>query len=231
MIANHLNALLIFAKWPEPGRVKTRLSPPLSEQHAAELYRCMLLDTLDTTAEISDVQRMIFFDGDPERAADFRLLAPDATVIRQEGSDLGERLERASEKAFAAGYRQVVIIGADAPHMPVERVMEAFDLLEQKTGDVVFGPSDDGGYYLVALNRNCPQLFRDIPWSSSETLASSREKARSAGLKTVLLQHGFDLDTFDDLRRLMEEPAQCAAAPRTTAFLTAIQVYFNTVTS
>ncbi|WP_160295217.1 TIGR04282 family arsenosugar biosynthesis glycosyltransferase [Geobacter sp. OR-1] len=214
-----LNALLIFAKWPEPGRVKTRLSPPLSSHEAAELYRCMLLDTLASTNAVAGINRMIFFSGGPERSADFRLLAPDAEVVMQDGENLGERLSNAFAKAFSLGYRSVAVIGTDSPHMPVERIEEAFTVLNEKKADVVFGPSEDGGYYLIALNDPQPELLRDIPWSSPETLARSLEKAEDTGLKAKLLASGFDLDTVRDLHRLRDESAQPVIAPRTLSFL------------
>jgi len=218
MDSNHLNALIIFAKWPEPGKVKTRLSPPLSEQDASDLYRFMLMDTLEKTREIAGVTRMIFFDGDPERSADFRLLAPDADVIKQEGRDLGERLAHATEKAFSAGFRTVAIIGTDSPHLPVELIGEAFRLLKSESADIVFGPSEDGGYYLVAINKHCPELFRGIPWSSPATLKKSMDKAESVGLRPALLEKCFDVDNIDDLRKLRKEVSN-SEAPGTLSFL------------
>ncbi|MBT0663518.1 TIGR04282 family arsenosugar biosynthesis glycosyltransferase [Geobacter pelophilus] len=220
MNSNHLNALLIFAKWPEPGKVKTRLSPPLETHEATELYRCMLLDTLENSADIIGTSRMIFFDGEPGRSADFKLLAPDAEVVVQEGDDLGERLANAFAKAFAFGYRSVAVVGTDSPHMPVARISEAFHLLNSQCADVIFGPSEDGGYYLVAMNSLNPGVFADIPWSSQDTLARSLEKTESLGLSPALLATGFDLDTVADLLRLKQEARP--AAPRTLSLLSRI---------
>jgi rSAM/selenodomain-associated transferase 1 len=216
--SNPLNALLIFAKWPEPGKVKTRLSPPFSAQEASDVYRCMLMDTLENTVGLKGMKRMVFFDGDPERTADFRLLAPDAEVIRQEGNDLGERLANAFERAFSIGCQKVAVIGTDSPHMPIERITEAFDFLDEKKSDVVFGPSEDGGYYLIAMKEMNPELFREIPWSQSTTLSESISRTKSVGLRHTLLAPGFDLDTTDDLRRLtsLTEPG---SAPQTRSFL------------
>jgi rSAM/selenodomain-associated transferase 1 len=222
--SNPLNALLIFAKWPESGKVKTRLSPPFSTQEASELYRCMLIDTLENTLGLNGMTRIIFFDGNPERAADFSLLAPDAEVIRQEGADLGERLANAFERAFSIGYRKVAVIGTDSPHMPVERITEAFQLLNAEDCDIVFGPSEDGGYYLIAMKEMNPELLVDIPWSSSDTLGKSLEKAKAAGLRASLLACGFDLDTVDDLLRLEQESPGSVTAPRTKSFLKRLNV-------
>lgn len=217
------DALLIFAKYPLPGRVKTRLCPPLLPQQAADLYSCMLRDSLASSARIPSIRRLIFFDGEPACAKYFGSLAPDAMILPQIGNDLGERMANAFAQVFAAGYLSAVIIGSDAPHMPVERVTEAFALLKGGVVDAVFGPSDDGGYYLLGLRQNRLELFRDIPWSSTETLAASLNNAADAGLCVRLLTSGYDLDTIDDLRRLQREK-KTGGAVQTRAFLDRLTV-------
>lgn len=205
MTANHPDALIIFAKWPEPGKVKTRLSPPLTPDESAELYRCMLLDTLDATSGIVGIKRLIFFGGPAQRAADFRMMAPDADVYRQRGKDLGERLAAAFETTFANGFRRVAVIGTDSPHMPPERIPEAFSLLNGGSADVVIGPTEDGGYYLLALNKPHLGIFHDMPWSSSKLLHETIWHAEKIGLRPSQLLPCFDLDRVEDLCRLMSE--------------------------
>jgi len=221
---NPLNALLIFAKYPKPGRVKTRLSPPLSPEEAAELYRCMLLDTLKKTGPFPGAIRMIFIDGSPCSNTDFQSIAPDALILKQDGAGLGERMHNAFETAFAAGCQAVVITGTDSPHMPVKRITEAFNLLNEGAVDAVFGPCEDGGYYLLGMRKLLPELFKNIPWSSPDTLTMSLEAAKSAGVKTALLPDCYDLDTIADLRRLKEEVTQSAGAPKTLSFLNSLTV-------
>ncbi len=219
--SNLPQALLIFAKWPEPGRVKTRLSPPLTKQEAASLYQYMLMDTLAATSCLTGIHRMIFFDGDNDRAAFFQALAPDAAVYQQQGVNLGERLTAALATAFGLGYQSVAIIGTDSPHLDPQEICGAFSLLATDKADVVFGPSADGGYYLLGLRQSKPELFKGIPWSSSDVLAVSLARAKSAGLRQVLLAPCFDLDTADDLRRLAELP-DAGAAPQTRSFLASL---------
>ena len=211
-------ALLIFAKAPAAGRVKTRLVPPLTYRQAADLYRCMLLDTLAATENLSNVSRFIFLAGDHADMDEFRLHAPDARILPQEGDDLGERLARAFGAVFDAGFRSACVIGTDMPHLPAERIGEAFGLLESSGADAVFGPTDDGGYYLLAMNGMHRQLFADVPWSSGQTLATSLARAAAAGLGTELLPGCFDLDTIEDIRRLASLPAT-GEAVRTRAFI------------
>lgn len=218
MSGNSSRALLIFAKTPAAGRVKTRLVPPLTYRQAADLYRCMLLDTLAATENLSNVSRFIFLGGDHADMDELRLHAPDARILPQEGDDLGERLARAFGAVFDAGFRSACVIGTDMPHMPAERIGEAFGLLGSSGADAVFGPTDDGGYYLLAMNGMHHQLFADVPWSSGQTLATSLARAAAAGLGTELLPKCFDLDTVDDLRRLASLPAT-GEAVRTRAFI------------
>lgn len=189
-------ALAIFAKTPLPGLVKTRLTPPLSPEAAADLYRCMLLDTI---ARMGGPRHdsLIFYDGDETF---FRQNAPGLRRFPQKGGDLGRRLENAFETLGSLGYGARVVIGSDAPDLPPAFVEEAFRLLEAGN-DAVFGPAEDGGYYLVALGGACGKLFQDIPWSGPQVLEKTLERAREAGLAVALLPTWYDVDSFEDLYR------------------------------
>lgn len=194
-------ALIIFAKRPAPGRVKTRLSPPLSPEEAAELYRCMLLDVLAKVATLSGVDKHIFYEPEEPAAAFFAQIAPGMSRAPQQGEDLGERMANAFGELLAMGYGQVAIIGTDLPDLPMEYVNEAFRRLAAGEIDALFGPSEDGGYYLVAMRELHGELFRDVPWSSGEVLAKSLERAEQAGVRVSLLPVWHDVDTADDLHR------------------------------
>jgi len=207
------SALAVFAKTPLPGRVKTRLAPELSPEEGAELYRCMLLDTVARVRELV-VDTVIFFDGDE---AVFRDLLPGALLVRQQEGGLGERLEHAFETLGSLGYGARVVIGTDAPDLPLGYIAEAFRRLEAGS-DAVFGPAEDGGYYLVALSGATGGLFRDIPWSGPQVLALSRERASVAGFATALLPTWYDVDSFEDLLRPgLRDPGN--GAPLTRRFL------------
>lgn len=207
------HALAIFAKTPLPGLVKTRMTPPLSPEAGAHLYRCMLLDTVARTRNLP-VDVFIFYEGD-ERF--FREAAPGLPLIRQHQGCLGIRLEGAFAALASLGYRARAVIGTDAPDLPLSFVQEAFRVLEAGS-DVVFGPAEDGGYYLVALRGGHGDLFRDIPWSGAHVLERSLERAREAGLAAALLQPWYDVDDFDDLSRPgLSDPAN--GAPLTRRFI------------
>jgi rSAM/selenodomain-associated transferase 1 len=211
-------ALIIFAKRPSPGRVKTRLSPPLTPEEGAELYRCMLDDVLAKGATLAGVDKWIFHEPDGEAPPFFAGIAPGMACAPQEGKDLGERMANALRKLLALGYTRVAIIGTDLPDLPMAHVEEAYRRLE--TTDVVFGPSEDGGYYLVAMGELHGNLFRDVPWSSGEVLATSLARAEEAGVSVSLLPVWHDVDTADDLER-PELLDATNGAPRTRQFVRA----------
>jgi len=218
MLKSSRNALIIFAKRPAPGRVKTRLSPPLSLEEAAELYRCMLEDILEKVSALSGVDRHIFYEPGESAAAFFEQAAPGMTSTPQQGEDMGERMSNAFAEMFDAGYEQAAVIGTDIPDIPLEFVAEAFDRLESNEVNAVFGPSEDGGYYLLAMRKLHAELFRGIRWSSGEVLEKSLERAKEAGIGVSLLPVWHDVDTAEDLKRpeLLDEGN---GAPRTREFI------------
>lgn len=211
-------SLIVFAKRPTPGRVKTRLSPPLSLEEAAELYRRMLLDTIGKTGQMPGVARLIFYEQGEGAGEFFAGVAGGGAVYPQEGDDLGERMAGAFRTAFGMGYGEVAIIGTDSPDLPVALIERSYDLLRLPAVDVVFGPSEDGGYYLVAAKRPHPELFTGIPWSTGEVLGRSLGRAAEAGIATVLLPSWYDVDSAGDLLR-PELVAPGNGAPLTREFI------------
>jgi uncharacterized protein len=206
-------ALAIFAKTPLPGLVKTRLTPPLSPEEAADLYRCMLLDTIARVDSLA-YDTFIFYDGDEQF---FREAAPELGLFPQDGEDLGLRLERAFSTLISLGYRTRVVIGTDAPDLPLPFIEEAFRNMAAGS-DVVFGPAEDGGYYLVALGGDYGKLFHEIPWSSAQVLERSLERVSDAGLTATLLPAWYDVDSFEDLYRPgLSDPSN--GAPLTRGFI------------
>lgn len=184
--------LAVFAKAPIPGAVKTRLCPPLTGEQAARLYAAFVCDTVRAAQAVS--KPTVFYSGDQEPLA--RLLAENAlfpTQWQPQGDgDLGARMARVPAPCL--------ILGTDSPHLPVSFLQEALDHLA--TVDVVLGPAEDGGYYLIGLRAPQPSLFEGIHWSTGEVLAQTRARAASRQLTTFLLPPWHDIDTIDDLNRL-----------------------------
>jgi uncharacterized protein len=195
--------LIIFAKEPRPGQVKTRLSPPLSPEAAAQLCHCFIQDILDEMARVPKVRLAVAFS--PPTARDFfrRLAPPGTDLFPQEGADLGERMARAFARSFAAGFGPVLLRGSDVPDLPAAVVSEARAVLAAGEAQVVLGPATDGGYHLVGLSEPQPALFRGPVWSSSTVLTDTLSLARHLGLRVHLLPPWPDIDTDDDLRAFL----------------------------
>ena len=206
-------ALLIMAKRPEPGRTKTRLSPPLSAEEASELYESFLLDVLDLARTVPDVEPIVACTP-PDSLDYFRQLAPDLALLPQLGDNLGERLDAVLTASLAQGYERVAAINSDSPNLPAGYIARAFDLLRDEALDVVLGPCDDGGYYLIGLKAPHPRLVRDVQMSTPHVLRDTLAVARREGLTTKLLPVWYDIDAFSDLQRLQTD---LDAAPRQVA--------------
>jgi rSAM/selenodomain-associated transferase 1 len=193
------DALIVVAKKPTPGQTKTRLCPPLTPAQAADLYACFLLDTLDTMKQVPDVHCTIGFLPEQERDW-FRQLAPQMQLICQEGASLGERLDHLLTQALAGGSARAVVMDSDSPTLPACYVTQAFDRLT--SSDVVLGPTQDGGYYLIGLKQPQPHLLRQVQMSTPYVLADTLALAEATGLTVSLLPTWYDVDTIDDLHQL-----------------------------
>lgn len=208
-----MQRLILFAKRPRPGEVKTRLVPPLTEGQALGLYSAFLADQIAFIEHLGDGRAIeICSDeawGQAERGIPLTL---------QGAGDLGERMLRAFERSTAEGAEATVIIGADCPTLPASFVERAFESLE--TGaDAVISPADDGGYVLIGLSRPCSGLFRDIPWGGADVLAATREKAREHGILLEEIEGWYDVDDVEDILRLAADPSLAARAPATARCL------------
>ncbi|ABQ28188.1 TIGR04282 family arsenosugar biosynthesis glycosyltransferase [Geotalea uraniireducens] len=212
------NALIVFAKQPIAGKVKTRLTTVLSPEEAAELYRCMLIDTLSKVKQLEGVDIYLFFEGNGDAASYFATIAAGMETVPQRGNNLGERMMDAFQRTFEHGYESVAIIGTDSPDLPVGFLDVAFQRLEKNGVDVVIGPTEDGGYYLLAMKRVYCRLFRDVPWSSDQVLNLSLARGAEAGITIGLLPGWYDVDTVEDLRRpgLLDKGS---GAPMTREFI------------
>ena len=196
-------ALLVIAKRPQAGQTKTRLTPPLSPQQAANLYECLLQDTLALARTLPDeVTRMVLY-APADEAFYFKRLAPDLELLAQRGPDLGARLDNALTDCLNHGFQQVIVMNSDGPTLPVAYLTEAFLLLQQ--ADVVLGPSEDGGYYLIGLTRPQPHILREVQMSTPTVLEDTLALAEVDNLTVNLLPSWYDVDTIEDVWRLTQE--------------------------
>ena len=191
--------LVIVAKEPLPGKVKTRLFPKFSPEVAADLYRCFLHDRIQEVSTLNGVDRAIAYTPEDARETFTALALAGFELFAQQGKHLGERLNNIFLEKLSQGYKAVSIVDSDSPDLPKSLIKESFELLLSKQADIVFGPCYDGGYYLVGMRKPHPELFRNIPWSTENVLSVTLEKASKMGINVKLLSTWNDLDTFEDL--------------------------------
>jgi uncharacterized protein len=212
-----------MARVPGAGPVKSRLHATLTAARATELYRCFLLDRLDALARVPDISPVVAFTP-PEAGAQIAALVPAGfRLIAQEGDDLTTRLDRLFARLLGEGHAAVLAMDSDSPTLPMTYVADAARLLVADEADVVIGPSDDGGYYLIGARAPRPELFEDVPWSTAAVLEVTLARARALGLAVRLLPAWFDVDTAEDFERLRRELSDEGPGPaRTRAFLRAL---------
>jgi rSAM/selenodomain-associated transferase 1 len=222
-------ALAVMAKAPRPGKVKTRLSPPLTPEQACELNACFLRDTvasLEAAARLSPASWVVSYTPAGEEGAFRGILPEGAVLVPQRGDGFGERLLTTAEDLFAVGFAAVCLIDSDSPTVPTGEFARAARLLLDHGNRTVLGPSEDGGYYLVGLQRPEAQLFDRIAWSTDAVTAQTLERAAEIALPVELLREWYDVDDARSLARLRSELFDVAgeyprgyAAPETRAYL------------
>ena len=186
-----------MAKHPVPGQVKTRLARVLGPDRACELYRAFILDLADRLRRLPYRVTWAYTPA----TAPFSRLVRGVRCRPQRGRDLGARMAHAIAGEVTSRRDPVLVIGADAPHVPAASLAEATTML-RRSADVVVGPAADGGYYLIGVRAPAPSLFRRIPWGTDAVLGATLERAGASGLGVHLLPWTFDVDEADDLERL-----------------------------
>jgi len=192
-------ALIVFAKEPTRGRVKTRLTPYLSERRCLQLYKELLQDTVNVARKIQCSRKIVAYDALDSKTPFLKTIASDFELYRQRGKDLGAKMSDAFT-AFIKNGAKVVIIGSDLPRLPPRYINRAFRELSKN--DVVLGPAYDGGYYLIGLKQPCAKMFEGIHWSSGSVFDDTLKKARRFKKKAAILDFWYDIDTPEDLKYL-----------------------------
>ena len=194
-----MSAIVMFSKAAEPGKVKTRLTSHMSDLEAAFFHEAFVLDTLDSLSTLKNSDRYLACHPDKEHNF-FKELEEsfDIKPFNQKGEDLGERMENAFCYLREMGHKEIVIIGSDSPTLPVEILDEAFERL--KKCELVIGPSLDGGYYLIGISGNVPDLFSRIEWGTDKVFEETLQKARANNLHFSVLPFWYDIDTIKELR-------------------------------
>ena len=227
-----LCALAVMSKAPRPGKVKTRLTPPLTPEQAAALNICFLRDTTENISEVAAIGSaagLICYTPVGDEVAFDGLLPSDFVLVAQRGDGFGERLHLAATDILACGFGAVCLIDSDSPTLPTAALQAAVDHLGRPGDRVVLGGSDDGGYYLIGLKQAHRMPFEDITWSTGEVYGETVARIRSANIELIELPFWYDVDDATTLRTLEGEllehqrPAFAASggydAKHTRAFL------------
>lgn len=190
--------LLVFAKAPVAGQVKTRLIPGVGRQRAVELYKEFLTITLETAEQASFAEIQLWVSGDiNHKYIEYLKNKYSVTLCQQEGNGLGERMSNAFASALAI-YSNAVLIGSDCPSLLSVDLKTAVDFLENGK-DIVLGPAEDGGYYLIGLKKNKPELFSDINWGKETVFSETCMLIEKMNLNAGVLAKRADIDRASDL--------------------------------
>jgi len=196
MEKTHDNALILFARDPILGKVKTRLSPFLEEDVILKLYTCFLQDSLYNIRQVENVDRFVGVAPSNESGFFTGTLGSDIRIFVQEGENLGDKMRGAIQDRFVEGYERVVIIGSDSPSLPVAYICRAMG----SDKDMVLGPSTDGGYCLIGMRRKVVEVFKDVTWGTETVLQETYKHLLQNGASLELLPVWYDVDTPEDLK-------------------------------
>ncbi len=200
-----INLIVVVAKAPQVGKVKTRLCPPLTPAQAALLYTGFLLDTVALALQVPEVEVKAVCPSSQD-AAELRNLLPESVgYIVQREAGLSAALTEAFEVGLALGYSKVLCISSDNPTLPVQYLEKALNVLE--ANELALGPTEDGGYYLIGAKQVYPFLFQEMIWSTDKVLAETMTRAEQLKLRVQILPAWYDLDTIQELDRFVQEIA------------------------
>lgn len=203
----------LFAKQPRPGRVKTRMVPPLTPQQACRLYQVAMQESV-ARLQATGLAVTLCYDGEQGW---FGRTFPGLPLLAQRGDGLGERLTHALQALFAQGHGPVLLAGSDSPDLPADRVRQVVALLA--AADVVTVPCRDGGFAVIGLRAATTPLFAEIPWSTAEVLAATRRRCDALGLVYRETESWDDLDTFADVQHLVARSPDSLTARHAAAEL------------
>jgi hypothetical protein len=190
-------ALIMFAREPVSGKVKTRLSPYNSPQKAADLYRAFIVDIVNNLKKLKNQDLTMAYTPTSSETAFHELLGRSIALFPQRGVTLGDRLKNAFQDFFGKGVKRVIIIGTDSPTLPISYIKEAFNALLKVP--IVIGPTFDGGYYLIGLSEFAGEIFAGVEWGSVHVFSQTIARIRDLNKKFHLLPPWYDIDTPRDL--------------------------------
>lgn len=219
----HNPVVIIMAKVPRAGQVKTRLQPFLNELQCVELAVCFLKDTALKAEKVSE-NIIVAYSPDGGQNELEQLLAENIILTKQIGENLGERMQSAIDFAEKKSFSPIIVIGTDSPTFPPEYLQQSINLIENHQAEVVIGASEDGGYYLIGFRNSVKGIFENVEWSSEKTLAQTVENAKKLlAVEPTTIRPWYDVDTPAELKILYNELSQKGEvnliAPNTASWL------------
>ncbi|ACF13647.1 uncharacterized protein-like protein [Chloroherpeton thalassium ATCC 35110] len=199
-----VRAVILFFKYPEPGKVKTRLCKKFTPASVAKLYEMFIYDTCCKLSQMQNTDIFAFAanESEQESAVQAFFAKKKIPILMQVGEGLGERMSNAFQMLFEKAYRQVVILGTDSPDLPLAYIESAFGFLGLAQPGICVAPSEDGGYYLLGMNAFFPTLFQEITYSTSQVYIDTLKKALQLPASFAALRRWYDIDEPEDLARL-----------------------------
>ncbi len=200
-IANRFRpGVFVLMKYPEKGKVKSRLAKSIGEEAAMNLYRAFIQDTLKTVRSLDIPFYIAVYPPESEELFE-QWLGPSHRFFRQKGINLGERLRNGFSTMFEKGYHQVIALASDCPDLPIELLQKAVYTLQSQ--EIVIGPAPDGGYYLIGFSKDCfhPVVFDKISWGSDTVFQETLKRIESVTSKIHILREWPDIDTKSHLRQ------------------------------
>jgi rSAM/selenodomain-associated transferase 1 len=196
-------AMVIMAKEPKVGSTKTRLCPPLSLAEAAALYEALLLDTIQLGTELEGIDLAVAVTP-PESTDYFERVTPPGTLLLPVACwDIGDCLTQVLGRLLEMGYEKAFALNSDGPSLPEDYIFQAVQLLDDH--DLVLGPGEDGGYYLIGLKEPQEEIFKHIDWSTSRVFSQTLTRTEVLELKVALTPPWYDVDTAEEIKRLKAE--------------------------
>lgn len=214
------DSLAVMLKSPFPGKVKTRLCPPLSPLQACRLYEFFIADIFASVVKLKGVDIFVAYTPPEAENKITGLIPRGVPSFPQEGASLGERIYNVFKVLFEKGYKRSAVIGSDSPDMPLTYIKEAFKSLDGSEANLVLGPARDGGYCLIAMDSLFDSPFVSIPWSTGDVLEETIKRARENSIRFKLLRPWHDIDTAEDLKMLKDSKK----APRSSHYLKSIGI-------
>ena len=198
MVNKNSCAVIVFARYPERGKVKTRLAKEIGEESALEFYTSCAENTFSECKKIKseNILLYLFYSGVKDKTLIAKWAGFDFVCLPQAGSDLGERMSNAFSEVFSNGIKKAVIIGTDIPDIDAKLINRACEVLNY--ADVIIGPSDDGGYYLLGMKKKYDFLFENINWSTKSVFSETQFRIIKNNLNYFILSELVDIDTKDD---------------------------------